>query len=47
MGLNYIDVYRNKVNVQRNKFKVNFCCPLALLIRCPGNIHLVDSSAIQ
>ena len=22
--MNYVDVYRNKVNVQRNKFKVNF-----------------------
>ena len=45
--LNYVDVYRNKVNVQHNKFKVNFCCSLGLLIRCPGNIRLVDSSATQ
>ena len=45
--VNYVDVYRNKVNVQRDKFKVNFCCSLALLIRCPGNIRLVDSSATQ
>ena len=45
--LNYVDVYRNKVNVQHNKFKVNFCCSLALFVCCPGNIHLVDSSATQ
>ena len=47
MTLNYVDVYRNKVIVQSNKFKVNFCCSLALLIQCPGNIRLVDSSATQ
>ena len=40
--MNYVDVYRNKVNVQ-----LNFCCCLALFVRCPGDIHLVDSSAIQ
>ena len=45
--LNYVDVYRNKVNVQRNKFKDNFCCSLALSICCPGNIRVVDSSATQ
>ena len=47
MTLNYVDVYHNKVNVQRNKFKVNFCCSLALLIRCPGNVHHADSLATQ
>ena len=47
LGLNYVDVNHNKVNVHCNKFKVNFCCSLALLIRCPGNIRLVDSSATQ
>ena len=43
--MNYFDVYRNKVNVQRYKFKVNLCCSLALLIRCPGNVHQADGSA--